>query len=161
QDLGKRLTNEYNRMTPALKAQYKTRYDAAQERVAAAVSRRPGMSVEDARRIVQESSRQIAELLKQRPGNEAAIDAQIELIRQRRAQAMIEVALVDNPAIQVVRPGDPGTYRVPTVDADGRVRYLYGGIQVAWHAGATSPSAYTLGDALSAGGDMAIAGTAI
>jgi hypothetical protein len=74
---------------------------------------------------------------------------------------MVQVALVDNPAIQVVRPGDPGTYRVPTLDGEGRVRYLYGGIQVAWHLAPTSPSAYTLGEGLSAGGDMAIAGTAI
>ena len=161
QDVGRRLTTQFLRMTPALQAIYQVRYDAAQRRVLAAVAHRPGMSIEEARRIVQESSREIAELLRMRPGNEAVIDSRIEEIRRRRAAAMIEVALVDNPVIQVVRPGDPGTYRVPTVDGEGRVRYLHGGIQVAWHMAATSTSAYSLGEGIGAGGDMAIAGTAI
>jgi hypothetical protein len=51
--------------------------------------------------------------------------------------------------------------RRPTVDADGRVRYLYGGIQVAWHLAQTSPSAFALGEGLSAGGEMSVAGTAV
>ena len=160
-DVGRRLTEEFNAMTRALQAQYRVRYDAARQRVRDVVSGRPHLSIDEARRIVQESSRQIAELLKERPGNESAIDARIEAIRRRRSLAMIEVALVENPAIQVVQPGDPGTYRVPTVDADGRVRYLYGGIQVAWHMGPTSTSAHTLGEALGAGGQMAVAGTAV
>ncbi len=160
-DLGRRLTTHFNAMTPALRSDYQTRYDAAQQRVADVVAGRPGMPIEEARRIVRESSREIASLLRQRPGNEVAIDAQIEVVRQRRALAMVEVALTDNPAIQVVRPGDPGVYRVPTLDADGRVRYLHGGIQVAWHMAAASPSAYNIGGALSAGGQMAVAGTAV
>lgn len=161
QDLGRRLTDHFNGMTAALQAQYRARYDAAQQRVRDVVAGRPGLSIDEARRIVQASSAEIAELLRQRPGREAAIDAQIDAVRRRREAAMVEVALVDNPSIQVVRPGDPGMYRVPTLDADGRVHYLYGGIQVAWHMAAASSSAYTLGGALGAGGEMAIAGTAI
>jgi len=158
--VGERLTHHFEALGP-LKAQYKVRYDAAQRRVLEALAQRPGMSIDDARRIVQETSQEIAELLKQRPGNEAAIDAKIAAVRARRSQALIEVALVDNPNIQVVSPGEPGTYRVPTEDGEGRVRYLHGGIQVAWHMGAASTSAYTTGEALSAGGKMAVSGTAI
>jgi hypothetical protein len=68
---------------------------------------------------------------------------------------------VDNPVLQVVQLGDPGNYRVPTRDASGQVQYLYGGISVGWHLAPTSTSAYTLAPALGAGGNMAIAGTAI
>ncbi|HEX2093049.1 MAG TPA: hypothetical protein VHG28_11630, partial [Longimicrobiaceae bacterium] len=160
-ELGERLTTHFNAMTPALREQYQVRYDAAQQRVVNVLAGAPGMSIDDARRVLQESSREIAALLRQRPGNEAEIDRQIEEIRRRREQALIEVALAENPAIQVVRPGEPGTYRVPTVDAEGRVRYLHGGIQVAWHLGQASPSAYTLGEALGTGGEMAVAGTAV
>jgi hypothetical protein len=160
-EIGQRLTQEFEAMTPELKAQYKPRYDAAQRRVLDVLSQRPGMSIDDARRIVQETSQEIAELLKQRPGNEAAIDAKIATVRARRSEAMIQVALVDNPNIQVVKPGEPGTYRVPTVDGEGRVRYLHGGIQVAWHMAEASTSAYTIGEAIGAGGKMAVSGTAI
>ena len=161
QDIGKRLTRHYNRMTPELKKEYKPRYDAAQHRILEVAAGRPGMTIEDARRIVQETSKEIADLLKQRPGNEAAIDAKIAAIRTRRSEALIQVALVDNPNIQVVNEGEPGTYKVPTVDGEGKVRFLHGGIQVAWHMGQASTSAYTLGEALGAGGEMAVSGTAI
>ena len=161
-ELGERLTTHFNLMTKELKAQYQARYDAAQQRVITTIATGgPTMSIEDARRIVREAGQEIAALLAKRPGNEAAIDAQIEAIRKRRERALIEVALADNPTIQVVRPGEPGVYRVPTVDAEGRVRYLYGGIQVAWHLAQASTSVYTLGETLSAGGKMAAAGTAV
>ncbi|MFY2826012.1 DUF4157 domain-containing protein [Ruegeria sp. MALMAid1280] len=160
-DVGERLEDEYNTMTPALQAQFKDRYDAAQQRVRDVLAGRPQMSIDEARRILRDSSREIQELLRRRPTDPAGIDAKIEAIRRRRSEALIEVALTDNPAIQVVRRGEPGTYRVPTVDADGRVRYLHGGIQVAWHMAPASSSAYTLGGALSAGGNMAVAGTAV
>jgi hypothetical protein len=161
-DLGERLSSEFDEMTPALQAQYQVRYDAAQQRIIDTLARGgPAMTVADARRIVQESSQKIAELLARRPGNEAVIDAEIEKVRKAREQAMVELVLVENPVIQVVRPGEPGTYRVPTVDADGRVRYLHGGIQVAWHLAQTTTSAYTLGGALGVGGEVAVSGTAI
>lgn len=160
-EVGKRLTHHYNRMTPELKKEYKPRYDAAQHRILEVAAGRPGMTIDDARRIVQETSKEIADLLKQRPGNEAAIDAKIAAIRSRRSEALIQVALVDNPNIQVVNEGEPGTYKVPTVDGEGKVRFLHGGIQVAWHMGQASTSAYTLGEALGAGGEMAVSGTAV
>ena len=119
------------------------------------------MTIEDARRIVQETSQEIAELLKQRPGNEAVIDAKIKAVRARRSEALIQVALVDNTNIQVVTLGEPGVYKVPTVDGEGKVRFMHGGIQVAWHMGQASPSAYELGEAIGAGGEMAVSGTAI
>jgi hypothetical protein len=161
-DLGTRLTDHFNAMTQELQDQYRARYDAAQQRVITTLaSGGPPMSIEDARRIVRESGQQIAELLKKRPGNEVAIDAQIEEIRKRRERALVEVALADNPNIQVVRPGEPGVYRVPTVDAEGRVRYLHGGIQVAWHLAQADTSVFSLGETLGADGKMAVAGTAV
>jgi hypothetical protein len=161
-ELEKRLSDHFDAMTPALQRQYRDRYDAARARVRDVRSGRRIVSVEEARRIVQSSSHEIEVLLRQRrPDNAAEINAQIELIRRRRAQALIEVALVDNPAVQVERPGDPGIYKVATLDAEGRVRYLHGGIQVAWHLAPASTSAYTLGEELGASGEMAIAGTAV
>jgi Domain of unknown function (DUF4157) len=160
-DIGSRLTYHFTRMTPDMQAEYRARYDAAQARVADVVAGRRPLSIDDARKILAETSAQIAELLRNRPADPAGTDRRIEEIRRRRAAAMVTVALVENPAIQVVQGGDPGIYRVPTVDADGRVRYLHGGIQVAWHLAPASSSAYTLGGALSAGGEMAVAGTAI
>ena len=160
-DVARRLTRHYNAMTAPLQLQYRARYAAAQQRaVQVAFGVRP-QSVGDARRTLQTTSREITELLSSRPGHEADVDAKITELRRRRQEAMITVALVDNPVLQVVQPGDPGSYRVPTRDASGRVEYLYGGISVGWHLAATSTSAYTLGPALGAGGKMAIAGTAI
>jgi hypothetical protein len=160
-DLGRRLTSHYRVLPPEMQRQYGPRYDAALTRVADVVAGRRPLSIDEARKILAETSAQIAELLRNRPADPAGTDRRIEEIRRRRAAAMVTVAMVENPAIQVVQGGDPGIYRVPTVDADGRVRYLHGGIQVAWHLAAASTSAYTLGGALSAGGEMAVAGTAI
>jgi hypothetical protein len=161
-DLGGRLKAEFTGMTPPLQRQYRVRYDAAQERVRQVKAHRPQMSIDDARRTVTETSHQIAELLRGRPGHEAEVDAKIDALRKRRQAALVTVTLVDNPNLQVVRPGDPGTYRAATMDASGRVRYLYGSLAVGWHLGETSPSAYTLGEALGVDGQqMAVAGTAI
>ncbi|MBP2326041.1 hypothetical protein JOF56_006426 [Kibdelosporangium banguiense] len=162
QEVARRLTTEFNSMTPGLQASLRTRYDAAQQKVRDFDLGVPQQSVDDARQTVQESSRQIQQLLDTRtPENEREVDAQIDAIRRRRAGAMAIVALTDNPLIEVVEPGDPGVYRVPTVDAEGRVRYLHGGLQVAWHLAQASTSAYSLGETLSAGGEMTVAGTAI
>ena len=162
QDLAKRLTNEFNRMTPALQDSFRTRYDRAQQLVRNFDLGVPQLSVEDARKTVQESSQKIQDLLaKRRSDNAAEIDAQVEEIRRKRSEAMAIVTLTDNPLIEVVEPGDPGVYRVPTVDASGRVQYLHAGLQVAWHLAQSSTSVYTLGQAIGAGGQMAVAGTAI
>jgi hypothetical protein len=160
-DLGKRLMREFRRMTTALQARYQDRYDAAQALVAQVAAGKPQLSIDDARRELARTSREIADLLSRRKGDEKAVDAKIEELRRRRATALATVALVENPAIEVVRPGDPGTYRVATTDADRRVRYLHGGVSVGWHLAPASTSAYTLGTALGVGGQMAIAGTAI
>jgi hypothetical protein len=160
-DLGRRLTAHFTAMTKDLKERYLLRFQAAQTIVARAVAGVPQLGIDDARRELSRTSREIADLLSRRRGREATVDAQIEQLRRRRATALALVTLVDNPALQVVRPGDPGTYRVASPDAAGGVRYLYGGVSVGWHLAPASTSAYTLGGALGVGGQMAVAGTAI
>ena len=156
------LTREFNKMTPALQATFKTRYDRAQQLVRNFDLGVPQLSVEDARRTVQESSQKIQELLaRRRSDNAADIDAQVEEVRRKRSEAMAIVTLTDNPLIEVVEAGDPGVYRVPTVDASGQVQYLHAGLQVAWHIAQSSTSVYGLGRAIGAGGQMAVAGTAV
>lgn len=162
QELAARLTYEFNRMTPGLQATLRTRYDRALQLVRNFDLGVPQPSVEDARKTVQDASQKIQDLLaRRRSDNAPEIDAQVEEIRRQRSEAMAIVTLTDNPLIEVVQPGDPGVYRVPTVDASGRVRYLHAGLQVAWHLAQSSTSVYTLGEAIGAGGQMAVAGTAI
>jgi len=162
QEIAERLTDHFNRMTPALQKALKPRYDAAQALVRNFSLGVPQPSVEEARQTVQESSQKIQELLARRTTRNAReIDAQVEEIRRQRSEAMVIVTLTDNPLIEVVQPGDPGVYRVPTVNAAGRVEYLHAGLQVAWHLAQSSTSVYTLGRAIGAGGQMAVAGTAI
>lgn len=160
-DLGRRLTTHFTAMRKDQQDRYRIRFDAAQAVVAHVAAGVPQLGIDDARRELARTSREIADLLSRRRGREATVDAQIEELRRRRAKALVTVALVDNPAIQVVRPGDPGTYRVASPDAAGGIRYLYGGISVGWHLAPASTSAYTLGGALGVGGQMAVAGTAI
>ena len=161
-ELAKRLKDQFNEMTRPLQDSFRTRYDRAQQLVRNFDLGVPQLSVEDARRTVQESSQKIQELLaRRRSDNAAEIDAQVEEIRRKRSEAMAIVTLTDNPLIEVVQPGDPGVYRVPTVDASGRVQYLHAGLQVAWHIAQSSTSVYGLGRAIGAGGQMAVAGTAV
>ncbi|WP_150494638.1 hypothetical protein [Streptomyces kanamyceticus] len=160
-DIGRRLTTHFTAMPGSLQARYRVRVRAALALVAQVAAGVPQLGIDDARRELVRTSRAIAELLSRRRGRDDAVDAQIEELRHRRAKALVTVALVDNPALQVVGPGDPGTYRVATPDAAGGIRYLYGGISVGWHLAAASTSAHTLGGALRVGGQMAVAGTAI
>jgi hypothetical protein len=161
-ETGRRLTREFRRMTSDLRRQYQERYDAAMRRVTQVNAGAAPLGIDEARRIVTETGREIADLLRRRAGDPEGVDRQIEVLRRRRQEALVTVVLVDNPALQVVRLGDPGTYRTPTRDDSGRVRYLHGGLPVAWHLGPATTSAYTLGGALGvAGGQMAVAGTAI
>ena len=160
-ELGDRLRHHYNLMTDLMREQYLARYEAAQRRVRDVIAGVPQMSIDDARRILNETAIEIQDELRNRPLDPVGTDARIAAIRARRSQALIAVALVDNPATQIVEPGEPGVYRVPTVDQNGRVQYVHGGIQVAWHLAPVTPSAYGLGATLSAGGEMAVAGTAV
>jgi hypothetical protein len=161
-DLGRRLTGQFAGMTQDLQNRYRARYDAARALVARVAAGQPQLGVDDARRELERTSREIAELLSRRRGRQdPRIDAQIEEVRRRRAAALATVALVENPALETVRAGEPGTYRVASADAAGRIRYLYGGLSVGWHLAPASTSAYTLGTALGVGGQMSVAGTAI
>ncbi len=165
-DLGHRLTTHYRHMSHADQLAYSERYTAAQRRVRRAEAGVPPMTIDEARRIVQQTSAAIEAALARRPGHERDVDAEIEVLRRRRDAALIEVALTDNPAIQVVRPGPSGDYRVPMIDDSGRVRHVHGGILVAWNLGPVPPSAFGTGAQLGSdprfqGEPMAIAGTAV
>lgn len=160
EELGRRLTDHFNNLSPDTQEAYQARYDAAMQTVRDAAS---GVlpinltySIEDARRQIQRASREIAELVRQRPNpvgreptpderrEQERIDRQIAEIQQRRAEALVEVVLADNPNAQVVDPAR-GIYRVPVVDGQGHVQYLYGSISVVWNLNQVSPSVFSIG----------------
>ena len=156
-DLGKRLTDNYEQLSRRSKVRYEARYKAAQERVHKASSGQAPVDLsslyDKARRIVQESSRRIADLVEKRPAadnpnpeqrkEQMRIDKEIAAIQHERADALVDVVLTENPVIEIV-DRRRGLYRVGMVDSRGRVTHIYGAISVAWNLRQISPSAFTL-----------------
>jgi hypothetical protein len=111
-------------------------------------------SIADARRMVQESSRRIAALVRRRPvtdrptpderREQERIDAEIAAIQRDRADALVEVVLAENPTVEIVDRAR-GIYRVPLTDGRGRVQWMYGSISVVWHLRRVSPSVFDIG----------------
>jgi hypothetical protein len=153
EDLGKRLTDNFNRLGVASQANYRARYGDALKLVRDAAS---GVlpvhltySIEGARRTVQESSRRIAELVRLRaaatnPADQAKYDGQIATIQRERTEALVEVVLAENPNVQIVDRAK-GIYRTPVTDGAGLVQWLYGSISVVWHLQQVSPSVFSIG----------------
>lgn len=113
--------------------------------------------VEDERRIVQESSRRIAELVRRRPATitpdneqrlfQEDIDNKIAEIQRERAQALESVVLADNPAIQSI-DRQRGIYRVPVADGRGRLQWFSGKIPAIWHLDRLDPAVFTLAESI-------------
>ena len=153
EEIGRRLTDHFNELSPTTQARYRDRYNDAMARVREATSGFGPVnltySIEEARRVVQESSRRIVELVRQReatsdPADQERLDAEIAAIQQERSEALVEVVLAENPNVQIVdRAG--GIYRVPVTDGQGEVRWIYGSIVVVWHLHRVDPSVFTLG----------------
>ncbi|NJR62826.1 MAG: DUF4157 domain-containing protein [Cyanobacteria bacterium CRU_2_1] len=107
------------------------------------------LSLDEARRVVQESSRRIAELVRQRPDPQldpegaARIDRLIAEIQREREDALVQVVLAENPLIEIVDRAR-GIYRVPVTDAQGNTQYVYGSILVVWHLGEISPTTFAI-----------------
>jgi hypothetical protein len=152
QRVGQRLTDHFNALQPATRDTYRARYEAAMTRVNE-VSQ--GIlpvdftySIEDARQQVQEASRHLAELVRQREtasdDEREEIDRQIAEVERNRSEALVEVVLAENPNVQIVDRAR-GIYRVPVVDGQGHVQYLYGGILVAWHIAEVAPETFSIG----------------
>jgi hypothetical protein len=157
EEVGRRLTEHFNALSPPAQAAYRVRYDAAMTRVKDAAS---GVlpvhitySVADARRTVQEASGRIAELVRLRPADPAKtpaekaeqerIDRDIAVLQRQRSEALVEVVLADNPNVQIVDRAR-GIYRVPVRDGQGRIAWVYGSIIVVWHLQQLSPSVFDL-----------------
>lgn len=153
-ELGKRLTDHFTTLSKPNRAKYQVRVDAAMRLVRAAASGvlpvNITFSIADARRTVQQSSRQIAELVRKReaaaghPADIAKIDAEIAKIQRARSDALVELVLAENPNVQIVDRAK-GIYRVPITDGAGRVQWVFGSISVVWHLQRLSPSVFTLG----------------
>ncbi len=156
-EIGRRLRDHYLLLSAANQARYRDRYDAAQARVAEAqqglLPANLTYSVDEARRELQAASRELSELIRRREGapddERREIDRQIAEIERRRTAVLVEVMLADNPNVQIVDPVQ-GIYRVPVVDGQGIVQYLYGSIVVAWHIAAVSPAVFSIGARISA-----------
>jgi len=159
-EIGRRLTDHFNQLSPASQLRYRDRYDAAMTRVRDAASGilpvNVTYSVADARRIVQESSQRIAELVRRRPdpgkrpptpdekAEQERIDREIAAIQRERSEALVEVVLAENPNVQIVDRAR-GIYRVPITDGSGRVQWVSGSISVVWHLQQLSPDVFSLG----------------
>jgi hypothetical protein len=121
------------------------------------------ISVADARRVVQASSQDIAELVRQRPitnryftasaptpretADQERIDLEIAAIHHDRLSALAQVVLADNAKVQVVDPGQ-GIYRVPIADGQGRAHWLSGSLLPVWHLQRFNPSVFSLAEAI-------------
>ncbi len=124
-----------------------------------AASEQTILSVEEQRRIVQESSQRIAKLVRLRPTTIApnadqqfmqeVIDIKIAEIQRERAQALEAVVLADNPGIQVI-DRERGLYRVPVQDGQGQVQWFSGRIPAIWHLHQLDPAVFTLADPIRA-----------
>jgi hypothetical protein len=118
-------------------------------------------SVDDARKIVQASSRRIAELVRLRPvsnwyfnnptpretAEQEKIDIEIAAIHRYRLSALVEVVLAENTMVQVVDQ-DRGIYRVPIADGQGRAHWFAGSLLSVWHLQELNPSVFSLAEAI-------------
>ena len=119
------------------------------------------ISVADARRVVQASSRSIAELVRQRPttnlylnpstpqdaSEQVRIDLKIAAIHRDRLNALDKIVLSENAKAQIVDP-DRGVYRVSLSDDQGRARWLSGSLLPIWHLQQFNPSIFNLAEAI-------------
>jgi hypothetical protein len=118
-------------------------------------------SVAEARGILQESSRRIAELVRQRPGvdpfkkpitplekaEQERIDHKIAAIQRERAEALRGVVLAENPKVQIVDQSR-GIYRLPINDGQGRAHWFSGSITPIWHLQRLNPAVFDLAEAI-------------
>jgi hypothetical protein len=159
-ELGERLTAEFGSISPAGQRRYRARYNAAMTVVRTAVA---GLfpvnitgTVAAAREKVQRISRDIRALVSRRVGisTKAAptpagqaemdrIDREVAAKVAERTDALVEVAVADNPSIQVVDRAR-GIYRYPALDQRGNVRWLFGAITPMLNMGDVPPSAFDL-----------------
>ncbi len=153
QELGQRLTDHFNALHPHTQTIYRKRYNDVMALVRDATSGVAPVnltySIADARRKIQESSRQIAKLVEKRQNagdrqKEEEFDRLIATIQRESAEALVEVVLAENPSVQIV-DRKRGIYRVPVVDGSGRVQWVYGSITVVWQLQQLSPSVFTIG----------------
>ena len=106
------------------------------------------------RRIVQESSQRIAELVRLRPATLTPDATELELIdrdilriQRERADALEAVVLSDNPAIEPV-DRERGIYRVPVADGQNRTRWFSARIPAIWHLHRLDPAVFTLAESI-------------
>ena len=118
-------------------------------------------AVEDARKIVQASSRRITELVRQRPvtnpyfdpatpdeiAEQDRIDIEIDAIHRDRLGSLEQVVLADNPGVQKVEP-EQGIYRVSVADEQGRNHWISGSLLPIWHLQQFNPSVFNLAEAI-------------
>ncbi|MDJ0900222.1 MAG: hypothetical protein QNJ55_15570 [Xenococcus sp. MO_188.B8] len=115
------------------------------------------ISVAEARRLVQESSTRIADLVAQRPTSSdlsptelaevARIDAEIEAIRTERADALETVVLAERPDVEIVDRAR-GIYRVPIADGEGGNHWFYGNLVPLWHLDHLDPAVLKLASSI-------------
>jgi hypothetical protein len=158
EELGIRLKEHFEGLSSADRAKYQVRYDAAIAVVDGATSGALPVnltfSIADARRAVQESSRRIALLVRDRPvtnkptddqrRDQERIDAAVAAIQQERSEMLVEVVLAENPNVQIVDRAK-GKFRTPVTDSAGRVEWMHGSISVVWHLQRMSPSILSIG----------------
>lgn len=111
----------------------------------------------DARRIVQESSQHIAELVRLRPAGRARdkgaaviqqqLDGEIAAIQRERAGALKTVVLADNHGVQLA-DRERDIYRVVITDGQNRIRWLSGRIPAIWHLHQLDPAVFTLAESI-------------
>jgi hypothetical protein len=158
-EIGRRLTEHYNALSPASQLPYRDRYNAAMDLVRQATSGvipvHLTFTIEDARRRVQEISQEIAALVRQRPDTgdreptpderreQDRIDREIAALEATRSESLVEVVLAENPNVQIVDRAR-GIYRVPVTDGSGHVQWLYGTITVVWHIRWVSPAVFSI-----------------
>ncbi len=117
----------------------------------------PKFSVAEARRLVQESSSRIADLILQRPTSTdlspvelaevTRIDAEIEAIRTERADALETVVLAERPDVEVVDRAR-GIYRAPIADGEGIISWFYGSLVPLWHLDRLDPSVLNIASSI-------------
>ncbi len=117
----------------------------------------PKISIAEARRLVQESSTRIADLVAQRPTSSdlsptelaevARIDAEIEAIRTERVDALETVVLAERPDVEIVDRAR-GIYRAPIADGEGGIHWFYGSLVPLWHLDHLDPSVFNIASSI-------------